>query len=191
MNGRKHIVCPAGNPEVLFSTFRDMGREHGLYGRPRDPGRLCKPADNCRISHNLRGMFCSKNLLNRNALSRCFHQIFIENNGCILLPGILVPLHGLLVQRQNKIHLHSAGAGGSFPAPDNREVMPPADEGGVIEIQINPVSPVVEQLGCHCSRTVDTISCFSANQYRDFIHTGTPYVLVLQGGVYRLAYCQI
>jgi hypothetical protein len=98
-----------------------------------------------------------------------------------------MPVNGILVQRKDKIHTGHAGAGGYIPAPDNRKVMAPADEGWIVEIQINPVSKVIEQLGYQSSCTVDTISRFATDQHRYLIHTVTPYVPLLQSGVYTLA----
>ena len=115
----------------------------------------------------------SKDRLHRDTLSIGFHQVGIEDEGSVRVLVFVVLLDRSLVECKDKIELLPAGSRAVrlFRATDDRKIMTAPDQRGVIEIHIHRIAEMVEQLGNHCTRTVDAISCFSPDQYCNIVHT--------------------
>jgi hypothetical protein len=123
----------------------------------------------------------------RNTLAFSLDEIRVEDNRSSRVQLMPVTLHSFLVQGQEEVHVLTAGPDACLCPADHRKIVSPADQGGIVEIQVDMIAHAAKEPGNHCPGTVDPIPGLATNQHRYVVHTGSPYVLMLSGEVYKLA----
>ncbi|KAF5052389.1 hypothetical protein DSECCO2_409350 [anaerobic digester metagenome] len=172
--GFNRVERPASDAKIDLGMPVKLPHKDLLYEGPRYAGHPAEGADHPRVACDRGGASRRQHLIerDRNPLRLLHGRRVVQEHSTGIEPAVM-PFHRFAVQGEDHVDTVAVRPDGVVRRSDDRIVMTPTDQGGVIVVHVNrPAEPghhPVEDSAC----PVDPFAGPAADQHRELFHGDT------------------